>query len=488
MEYPVILNKRNNHNFQNIFWNEKTNDNNNINKSIIEKSYDFLSDQDTSDHIIIKKKLPLKNLNNSNFHSHCLSERINPSLSQTQKKSKVKKKINEIPKTTDNIKKIILFQKKIREFLLKKKQKQRKFTLQKNCSQVILYKKKLPKISSNKICNTKINWTIKPKICDKIKNYSKNFHFTKIYIKNTKSDIKKIKKIQKFWKESKRSNIFTYIYQKNSDFFDYDSYQRVTSINNSKKIKLKPKKLNFNEIDNFYSENNNKTVSNSIIKIPQFIQFNSKNKNYNSIILQYENENRFEKSFTKYDNYDDDKYNLSNEIKLPTNFVNISLKQKNPKNKDFANIKSNSISIDKRKENIEVYNNNLNIFHKNELNYSYTYDRDNMNKFKNLIPNKFFIKINSDKIEKKLVINTNDIFNKPNIIKLKNKNKKPVKKINSYFAKEDNNVFYWAPKMSKKQILINKYYINDTQNSEKNLELERSNTSQKPKKKIKKYK
>ena len=498
MEYPIILHRKNIPTCD-ILLIDKNTYNNTINKSTIEKSYDFDLGHESSSCIFNKKKLnpnnfrnykmtkKFINLSNNSINFFSLTDRIEPSYSKTQKNSKEKKNINETSKSYYNVKKIILLQKKIRNFLLKKKQIIRRLTFQKNYSQTILYKKKLPKINNNKINSTKINWVTKPKIRDKIKKNSIDFFFNKIFIKNTKNDIKKIKRIQKYWRMNKQSNIFTYIHPRNSAFFDFDSYQSVTSINSRNKKQLKSNKLNITEIDDFNSDVNDKSSNNDAAKIPQSIQLLSNHKHYNSIILQYEDENKLEKSFIKSNGIGNGNYSFIHEKKWPINFKNMSLKRINPKIKELINMKSSSINIGKRIENKEVSNNNLNIFHKNKINPSFINDRDNMDKYKNLKPNKFFIKINSDKIEKKLVINTNDIANKPDLTKLKNKNKnknknkKTTVNNNFYFDKEDNSIFYWEAKISKKQILINKYFINDIQNSEKDLELERRNTSQKPK-------
>ena len=178
---------------------------------------------------------------------------------------------------------------------------------------------------------------------------------------------------------------------------------------------------------------------------------------------------------------------------------------------------------------IKVIDNNLNIWKKNELNVKV--NTNHIFKYQYLIPKRHFILIETKRKEKKLCLNNKkqSIIPKPNVSNLKKIHvKSRIKKTKSYSKKTKNsknnsnnniiglsttksgcllqnvknNILIKTPvtikkkKLTKKQIIINSYKVDERNKYEPVLELERKLIMEKPniptpvkknKKKVRKY-
>lgn len=141
----------------------------------------------------------------------------------------------------------------------------------------------------------------------------------------------------------------------------------------------------------------------------------------------------------------------------------------------------------------KITNYNL-IWKKIEIKYNYKYDNNNFI-FNNFKPNKNIVLVETNKNEKKLILNNkkNNIIIKPNINKLKKiktKSKSKIKKIRIKNKSSENSNSSLSIKktytekkikiISFKQKIINKYNIKETKDNEPLLKLERKLIMEKP--------
>jgi hypothetical protein len=200
-----------------------------------------------------------------------------------------------------------------------------------------------------------------------------------------------------------------------------------------------------------------------------------KNRIYNS--LKYKTMNNINNTFS---------YNYSNTYN--NNIFNY--KSPNPSSLKIKKILNNSNIKSKNKNrkkysitNIIIVKNNLNKWVKNRIQFDYK--PHEIDKYRKLMPNKNFIKIISHKKEKRLFLNNENkqIIPKPKINKNKAKsnitNKTNLKDGNLKQLKSKANKNK-TNKVSRKQKLMNQFFIDDIGNNEPPLNIENKLIMKKP--------
>jgi hypothetical protein len=219
-------------------------------------------------------------------------------------------------------------------------------------------------------------------------------------------------------------------------------------------------------------------LRNNYITRPQYIKLYNQNnpvkKEENEGIYQYEvndiNRSFKDKSFTllhdknKNGNYIQQlKYNTGKKINQIKSCSDIKKSNKSENNKG---IKLDTDEKIKKNKEYKTINNNLKVWQKNKINCE-LYE-DNINKYKQLKPNKNFICINSSKTEKYIKLDLeSDIINKPD--------QSLMKKINGSSKKN------YLKATNIKRAFINKNIIN-MEGKEPNINMERKLIMPKPNK------
>ena len=461
-----------------IFIKNKIKDNNNY-----RTTYNSIKVGDRS---IIVKKISLSNIFNINNTTNTRNHPISLSLTEKEVFDNnsfdiiQNQRLNLYNKRIKKIKMIILIQSFIRKYLTNKKyfNDLQKIKSRFHNSSKSIYIKKTPIYKKNFIYQKIIEKNIMKKAVD-----NNNFFFNKVIIINSAENKEKISKIQKFWR-NKRLNLQVGNY---SRICNYQCQSEIVKkFKYNKKISLmkipKYDSLLFNSLKSLNEEDqmgikNDKDIfnrlynKNNYIKRPKYIKLYNKN-NQTLIKDEYfgEDEDIYQyvaknintsykgKSFTLFHdknqngNYIQQIPNTEKKLEKIVNSVNnINLFPDN--NNDKENIKNNS-------DGFKKIHNNLKTWRKNKIK-SKKYE-ENILKFKNLKPNKNLICINSNRQEKLLVLDRKkDIINKPNILLMKKiENKKNTRNLKN----TKNNII-------KK--IISKYFINDDDSVEPNLNLER---------------
>jgi hypothetical protein len=378
----------------------------------------------------------------------------------------------------------------------------------------IIYRKKLPLNKKNinyqsfdSFVNEKRS---EKKFYNKIdKKFANQFFFTKVIIVNSSYEKAQISKIQKYWR-NKKLNMQIGNYSRISNY--QCQSEIVKKFNFNKKINLR--KANYDSIlfnslhsmreepensknDNKNNYNNKIQISkdkisvktnneifhrfylrNNYITRPQYIKLYNQNnpvkKEENEGIYQYEvndiNRSFKDKSFTllhdknKNGNYIQQlKYNTGKKINQIKSCSDIKKSNKSENNKG---IKLDTDEKIKKNKEYKTINNNLKVWQKNKINCE-LYE-DNINKYKQLKPNKNFICINSSKTEKYIKLDLeSDIINKPD--------QSLMKKINGSSKKN------YLKATNIKRAFINKNIIN-MEGKEPNINMERKLIMPKPNK------
>lgn len=477
------------------------------------------------DRSIIVKKISLSNIfgsgnSNTNTNNNTNNKTEHPtSVSLTEKEvlddsnyissNKINLYNNKINLYNNRVKKIkmaTLIQSVVRRFLLNKKLFNDIQSVKRaHNTKSKIYRKKIPlnkKNVNNQTSDSYLNNMNEKKI---EKNITNQFFFTKVVIVNSNHSKAQISKIQKFWR-NRKLQIGNY-----SRISNYQCQSEIVKkVNLKKKISL-TKKANYDSIlfnslhsvkdeqepiKDDYKNSNKKTkvlrdkinlktnndifhrfyLRNNYITRPQYIKLYNKNnqakKEENEGIYQYEvndiNKSFKDKSYTllhdknKNGNYIQQlKYNTGkkiNQIKSCTDINKVN------KSEYIKGIKLDTDEKIKKNREYKNINNNLKVWQKNKIN-CVIYE-DNINKYKDLKPNKNFIYINSSKTEKSIKLDRKkDIINKPN--------HSLMKKINGYMKK--NNV-------KSRKALISKNHIN-IDGKEPYINLERKLIMQKPNRK-----
>ena len=343
------------------------------------------------------------------------------------------------------------------------------------------------------------------------KNKPENQLVTKNYVINKKKEIAKINLIQTYWKkkynkikiESKMKSIIK-DYKKNNininNSFMFMSQIRPYSKNyknnfhsfnteNDIIIENEEENENLNSITD-YNHNCDTNYLNSFIRTNSLIKKNNKSLNLNDCQTFKSNSYKKKNNFRSF---------LLNSV--TSNFRNYNIECPNVFFKKHA-INLNKTPNTKRSarigENydIKIVNNNINIWKKAEIKIKI--NKDDIFKFKDMIPNKNFILVETRKKEKKIFLNNKQIINKPNVNKLK-KIKNRIKKTNSCTRRKSFGLANLKgslnensknslsikrtttdKKKKNKQNIINNYFVNEIDFNEPSLILERKLTMEKP--------
>ena len=390
------------------------------------------------------------------------------------------------------------------------------------------------------------------KILEQQKNIDReNYLITKVYIINKKLEINKIKYIQAYWKIIyKKIKKFAFNQMK-SVIFDYSGIKNSNSINNNSSF-LYMSQVNPYQITNISNISNNFRSMISYGRNSMDENDNQSERNLN-IIDEY-NTHKYDMDFlnsyvktthlTKLQNQSinlNELQSFSNKEKN-INYRSLYLNNLDRKTYQFENapvfFKRRAMNLNKTLSDginigdnydIKVIDNNLNIWKKNELNVKV--NTNHIFKYQYLIPKRHFILIETKRKEKKLCLNNKkqSIIPKPNVSNLKKIHvKSRIKKTKSYSKKTKNsknnsnnniiglsttksgcllqnvknNILIKTPvtikkkKLTKKQIIINSYKVDERNKYEPVLELERKLIMEKPniptpvkknKKKVRKY-
>ena len=369
------------------------------------------------------------------------------------------------------------------------------------------------------------------KILQKQKKTDKENHLiTKVYVINKKIEINKIKYIQKFWKkiykkikkfafDKMKSVIFDYSGIKNNSnnnsilYMSQINPYQITNISNisnnfrsmisygrnSLDEKENETERNLNIIDEYNTHKYDMDYINSYVKTTYLTKLHNQSVNLNEFQSFSNKEKNINYRSLFLSNLDKKSYNFEN----ATVFFKKRAVNLNKTLTEGLNIGENF--------DIKVITNNLNIWKKNELNAKFT--SNNIFKYQSLIPNRHFILIETKKNEKKLYLNNKklSIIPKPNVSILRKIHRNKIKKTKSYSKKSGNHknnsnknlglpttksgcllqnvvnnisnksvVSVKRKKLTKKQIIINSYNVDERSKYEPGLNLERKLIMDKP--------
>ena len=307
------------------------------------------------------------------------------------------------------------------------------------------------------------------RIKSKIKKNSTGMNITKAIILNKKEEIGKIIYIQRIWKRimNNKQKIIMDEYKQllnyiPCSFYFSRKFKSNSILNNSNTLSNinSIMSYSYNKNDTF-KENYNSTFINSNIKLDKNIN-ESKNKKGDIKKKKSKtnrNSNNSSKIFYNNCNYS----NTYNNSKNINNYsINASTSLKIKRHMNYSNIKKRKNSNKKIK-----IKNKLNIWIKYKIKFNF--NLHNIDKYKNLIPNKNFIKIDSLEKEENLFTNNikKDIIPKPDISLMK-KIKKNTKKKSK-------------PKLlAKKEKIIVHYFLNNENDIEPPLYIENKLIMKKP--------
>ena len=374
---------------------------------------------------------------------------------------------SDIHREVDKNNNITLIQSFFRGYLLRKKKKLLKFKspIINHTKKDIIYKRKTPvkvkecySFRDHNTCSANVekkfmkyrnmfkNSNSKKNIKDiqYIKKHEiENQFITKNYVVNKKEEIRKIKFIQKYWKEKynkikienkmksiikdyKKNNIninnsFMFMSQIRPYSKNYKNNFRSFNAESDIIIENEEENDNLNSITD-YNHNCDASYLNSFIRTNSLIKKKNKSLNLN------ECENFKSNSYKKTNNL---RSFLLNSVSSNLNNYNIECPKvffkkhamnlnKTPNTKRSTRIGENY--------DIKILNNNINIWKKVELKFKI--NKGDIFKFRDRIPNKNLILVETKKKEKRIFLNNKQIIEKPNVNKLK-KIKSKIKKTNS---------------------------------------------------------
>ena len=309
------------------------------------------------------------------------------------------------------------------------------------------------------------------RIKSKVKKNSTGMNITKTIISNKKEEIGKIICIQRIWKRimNNKQKIIMDEYKQllnylPSSFYFSQKFKSKSYLNNSNTLSNINSILSYSYNNNdIFKENYNSTFINTNIKLDKNINEN-KNKKRNSFIMMKKskankNSNNSSKFFYNKCSHSN---TYNNSININNCSINESTSLKITKHRNNSNIKKQKNSNKKIK-----IKNKLNIWIKYRIKFNF--NPHNIDKYKNLIPEKNFIKIDSLEKEENLFTNDikRDIIPKPDI--------SLMKKIKIIAKKKSK-----AKLLPKKEKIVAHYFLNIGNDIEPPLNIENKLIMKKP--------